>query len=77
MTSANKNNIGLNAYIDIAFDTLSPANKDIALRLGILGENAGSVPRPSVKIPIPVTSTTTVGEIRNAVRELVSQFENQ
>jgi len=75
MSSANKKDIVTGqAYILIIFDSLSERNKEIARRFAepkmVLGRNI-------VRLTIPVSEKTTIGDIQNAAHEIVSQFEKQ
>jgi len=37
----------------------------------------GSIPRRVIDLEIPINVTTTVGQVRNIARELVSHLEQQ
>jgi len=77
-SSANQKDIS-NGYAHIAldFDSLSPRNQEIALRLGEEGKIHGSKPSRGVYLKIPVHSKTTAGDIKKAALEMVQQFEQQ
>lgn len=70
MCSANKKDVGRNAYIDIEYDTLSEENKS-TLDLLIAnfpnkfqkGRMHGSKQINSIKILMPISSETTAGEV--------------
>lgn len=76
-SSANKTDINRYAYIALDFDSLSPRNQEIALRLGEEGKIHGSKPRKGIYLKIPVNNKTTVGDIKKAALEMVQQFEQQ
>ncbi len=76
-SSANKKDINSYAHIALDFDSLSPRNQEIALRLGEEGKIHGSKPRKGIYLKIPVNNKTTVGDIKKAALEMVQQFEQQ
>ncbi len=76
-SSANQKDVGYFAYIAIDFESLSSANKAIALRQGEEGMLHGSIPRKGINLKIPITETSTLGEIKQKALSLVDQFENQ
>ncbi|OGI75439.1 hypothetical protein A3C67_01005 [Candidatus Nomurabacteria bacterium RIFCSPHIGHO2_02_FULL_42_19] len=77
-SSANKNDLSnQEAYIAIDYSTLSPYNQRIAKSLGEIHMAHGSVPAPAVNLMIPIEQNTTVGQVRNAARLLVSKFKQQ
>jgi hypothetical protein len=76
-SSANSENIksGI-AWIRINFDTLSEANKKIALQYGQPYEetmNAGQM----IELPISVKENETVDEISNKAEDIANSFKNQ
>lgn len=78
MSSANKHDIeNGKVYIDIEFETLSPENQEIALRLGESFMMHSAAPFQCIKLTFPVSGTTTVGDIRRLAMEKVSQFKPQ
>jgi hypothetical protein len=76
-SSANKKDVGRFAHIALDFETLSPDNQEIASRLGEEGHLHGSRPRKGIFLQIPVTETSTLGEIKHQALGMASQFENQ
>ncbi len=76
-SSANKKDVGRYGSIDIDFESLSPNNKTIALRIGKANGIWGSIPRKGVSIQIPITPQSTLGEIREAGLAIAQQFEQQ
>lgn len=75
MSSANSKDIDGEGYITIAFDSLSEENKQVALSLG-KPYNMGGI-KKCVNITFPITSGTTVGDIRRMTHEAVSKFHKQ
>lgn len=77
-SSANRQDIAMgHAYITIDFDSLNPANQELAGSLGEIYMTHGSVPVRAVNIEIPINEASTVGDIRRAAAEIVAQFHNQ
>ncbi len=79
MSSANSNDVGRNAYIDLDYDSLSEKNRKIAEELSsekfILH---GSKPTPVLKLVIsPITSETTIEEIKKKADEVANHFKKQ
>jgi len=66
------------AMIELSYDRLSLRNKKIAEKLGHISElSYPSGPSKKLHLEIPITSATTVGEIKQAFLALVNQFEPQ
>ena len=76
-SSANKKYVGTNAHIALDFESLSPANKAIALSVGKEGIIHGSIQRKCIYIEIPVAASATLGEIKQKALTMVDKFENQ
>lgn len=77
-SSANKKDLIIgHAHIALDWEQLSPANQQIAEKLGEEGIIHGSRTRKGIYLQIPVTRSSTVGDIKEQALTLVNQFENQ
>lgn len=74
-TSANKNDIENEAYVNIDYDSLSEENKKIAQKIGEIYKNNDETSTLSFKIPI--TGSTTINDVRDATDLLFKQFKKQ
>jgi hypothetical protein len=74
MSSANSKDVGHEGHITIEFDSLSDANKEVALSFGQPYNWQGV---NYVNITFPITPATTVGDIRRISRDAVSKFYKQ
>lgn len=78
LSSANKYDVEEGyAHIAIDFESLSPANREIALTFGEQGHIQGSIPKKGIYIKIPLTSNSTVGGIKKVALDIVDEFEQQ
>jgi len=75
MSSANARDVGHEGYIVIAFDSLSEANKEVALNFGKPYNVRGLM--NYINVTFPITETTTVGDIRRMAHDAVSKFHKQ
>lgn len=76
-SSANRKDIGRSGYIAIEYDSLTDTNKEIGKRLGTEGKIHGSIPKKGIYLEIPISETSTLGEIKAKALELANQFEDQ
>lgn len=72
-SSANQKDVNSDAYIILYYNSLNDANKKIADDFAISEYQKEKF----VKISIPVTEKTTVGELKNKFNEIANKFEIQ
>lgn len=78
MSSANKKDLVTGkVYIAIDFDSLSSKNKEIAKSFGEIFMMHGSIPKPAIKLEIPVDPNTTIGQIKVQAKKLFEKFQQQ
>jgi hypothetical protein len=77
-SSANKKDIKVgHAHITLDFDFLSPVNKQVALSVGEEAMIHGSESRKGVYIKIPISESSTMGEVKRKALAIVDKFESQ